>query len=253
MSDSNMSDSIKETKQVSLNTSSKNDPNLSNMFDYEKISNHLFARGLWALFLRFAFKFYIRLRVKGKLKGFYKKYPKLIIISNHSSHLDGPAILTSIPFIHWMDLYILVARDYWFATKTLRFFSKYFLGAIPLDRERKKSHSIKKCINLLLNLKRIWIVMFPEGTRSTDNSLKPFKKGVGILSQKTSTPVLFLYLRKARSLWPKGRYLPLPGKMYLYVGPVQKPGDTEIIFKNYKEWVDSIEDKVKHKRKFRNT
>ena len=226
------------------------EPNIWDMFDYEKISSRLFTRGLWAIFLRLAFKFYIRLKVKGKFKGFYQKYPKLIIISNHASHLDGPAILTSIPFTHWMDLYILAARDYWFGSRALRFFSKYFLGAIPVDRKVKKTDSIKKCISLLDNLKRIWIVMFPEGTRSLDGSLKPFKNGVGLFSRKTDTPVLFLYLRKNRSLWPKGQSFPLPGKMYLYIGPVQEPGDTDTIFNNYKKWTEEMEKKINRKKKF---
>ena len=228
-----------------------NEPNIWDMFEYEKISSRLFSRGLWSLFLTLAFKFYVRLRVKGNFKGFYNKYPKLIIISNHASHLDGPAILTSIPFSHWMDLYILAAKDYWFSTRVLRFFSKYFLGAIPVDRVKKPSDSIKKCINLLNDLKRIWIVMFPEGTRSPDGSLRPFKKGVGLFSQKTNTPVLFLYLRKNRALWPKGKSFPLPGKMYLYVGPVQEPGDTDTIFNSYKKWTDKLEEKIKRKKRFR--
>ena len=227
------------------------EPNIWDMFEYEKISSRLFARGLWSLFLRLAFKFYVRLRVKGNFRGFYKKYPKLIIISNHASHLDGPAILTSIPFSHWMDLYILAAKDYWFSTRGLRFFSKYFLGAIPVDRVKTPSDSVKKCINLLNDLKRIWIVMFPEGTRSPDGSLRPFKSGVGLFSQKTNTPVLFLYLRKNRALWPKGKSFPLPGKMYLHVGPVQEPGDTDTIFNNYKKWTIELEEKIKRKKRFR--
>ena len=227
------------------------EPNIWDMFDYEKISSRLFARGIWALFLRFAFKFYVRLRVKGSFKGFYKKYPKLIIISNHASHLDGPAILTSIPFSHWMDLYILAAKDYWFSSRALRFFSKYFLGAISVDRKVEKTDSVKKCINFLNDLKRIWIVMFPEGTRSLDGSLRPFKNGVGLFSENTNTPVLFLYLRKNRSLWPKGKSFPLPGKMYLYVGPVQEPGDTDTIFNNYKKWTEEVEENLRRKKRFR--
>lgn len=242
-----------EHAEHAIEHGTEEEPNIWDMFDYEKISGRLFSRGLWALFLRFAFKFYVRLRVKGHFKGFYKKYPKLIIISNHASHLDGPAILTSIPFSHWMDLYILAAKDYWFSTRALKFFSKYFLGAIPLDRVQKKSDSVRKCLNLLTDLKRIWMVMFPEGTRSHDGSLKPFKSGVGLFSKKTNTPVLFLYLRKNRRLWPKGKSFPLPGKMYLHVGPVQAPGDTETIFKNYKQWTEQVEQTYKKRRRQRRT
>ena len=47
--------------------------------------------------------------------------------------------------------------------------------------------------------------MFPEGTRSPDGSLRPFKSGVGLFSQKTNTPVLFLYLRKIELCGQKAR------------------------------------------------
>ena len=226
------------------------DPVLWDLFEYEKISGHLLIRAIWALILRFAFKFFIRLKVKGSFKQFYKKYPKLIIISNHTSHLDGPAILAAIPFAYWMDLYILAAKDYWFSSWYLRLFSKYFLGAIPVERKRRSSESAQQCINLLQNLKKIWMVIFPEGTRSKDGSLQPFKKGVSLFSQKTNTPVLFLYLRGNRRLWPKEKNWPAPGKIHLYVGPIQEPCDIDTLFSNYKEWIDTIESSLK-KRKLR--
>ena len=233
----------KQTKNEEL------DSVLWDLFEYEKISGHLLIRALWALILRCAFKFYIPLKVYGSFKKFYKKYPKLIIISNHSSHLDGPAILASIPFAYWMDLYILAAKDYWFSNWYLRLFSKYFLGAIPVDRKRRSTESAQQCLSLLQNLKKIWLVMFPEGTRSKDGSLQPFKKGVSLFSQKTDIPVLFLYLKGNRLLWPKEKNWPAPGKIRLYIGPIQEPCDIDILFSNYKKWIDSIESNLKRKKK----
>lgn len=218
--------------------------------EYEKVSGHLLTRALWALVLRMVFRFYIRLKVKGSFKKFYKKYPKLIIISNHSSHLDGPAILTAIPFAYWMDLYILAAKDYWFSNWYLRFFSKHCLGAIAVDRRSRRSESVTQCISLLQNLKKVWMVMFPEGTRSRDGKLQPFKKGVALFAQKTNTPVLFLYLWGTHRLWSRNRNWPLPGRLRLYVGPIQTPCDIDTLFGNYKKWSDKIEEGFK-KRKFR--
>ncbi len=223
------------------------EPNFWEIFDYEKISGHFFIRALWALFLRLSFKFYMRLKIVGNFKGFYKKYPKLIIISNHTSHLDGPVILSSIPFSHWLDLYILAARDYWFSNWYLRFFSKKFMGAIPVERKSNRSGSVQKCLNILNDLKRVWMVMFPEGTRSEDGSLQPFKKGVSLFSQKTGTPILFLYIHGNRDLLPKGKNFPLPGRIWLYIGPIQEPDDIDTIFNNYKNWADGIRIKF-HKK-----
>ncbi len=245
-------------EDLSKQSKEKEEPRLLELFDYEKISGHLFARAVWAIFLRLAFLFYVRLKIKGSFKGFYKTYPRLIIISNHTSHLDGPAILSAIPFSHWMDLYILAAQDYWFSNGLLRFFSRHFLNAIPVAR---KSHtkddntfaspttggSFKHCLNLLNSLKRVWMIMFPEGTRSPNGVLRPFKKGLGLLSQKTNTPVLFLYFRGSRNLWPREKMFPRPGKICLYIGPVQKPADIDTIFNSYKKWVNQLGFDVKSK------
>jgi len=231
-------------------TQSHSEPNLWDLFDYEKISGHLLTRALWAVFLRFVFKTYIRLTVRGHFKKLYRKYPKLIIISNHTSHLDGPVILSSIPFSYWMDLYILAAQDYWFKNWFLRIFSKHFMKAIPVERYKNRTESVKKCLTILNSMKRIWMIMFPEGSRSKDGSLGMFKKGVVLLSQKTNTPVLFLYIRGNRVLWPRENNFPRPGKIHLYVGPVHAPSDVDTMFNHYKEWTQGIDANL-HKNKNR--
>ena len=229
------------------------EPRFWELLDYEKISGHLFARAIWAMFLRLAFKFYIRMKIKGKFKGFYKKYPKLIIISNHTSHLDGPAILSAIPFSHWMDLYILAAQDYWFSNGLLRFFSKHFLNAIPMSRSKNTNttsnnkQSITRCLNLLNSLKRVWMIMFPEGTRSANDKLQTFKKGIALLSQRSNTPILFLYFHGNRMLWPRDKLIPRPGKIYLHIGPIQEPADIDTIFNNYKQWIEEVKERVQKK------
>jgi len=83
------------------------------------------------------------------------------------------------------------------------------------------------------------MIIYPEGTRSQDGYIKPFKRGISIFSQRTDTPILFLYLQGAAELMPKGSF-PKMGQVQLHVGPVQEPADIEIIDKNYKEWVLSI-------------
>ena len=64
------------------------------------------VRFFWALYLRdFVFKYYIRLHTVGtSFKELYEKYPKLIIISNHASHLDATSIAAAIPKKYWMIL-----------------------------------------------------------------------------------------------------------------------------------------------------
>ena len=68
-------------------------------------------------------------------------HKKLIIISNHASHLDATSIAASIPRTHWLDLYIAAAKDYFFSNWLFTFFSQHCLGAIPIDRKEKKGEA----------------------------------------------------------------------------------------------------------------
>jgi 1-acyl-sn-glycerol-3-phosphate acyltransferase len=198
-------------------------------------------RVAWGLFLKLVgFRFYIRLKVVGDFSEIHKKYPKLILISNHASHLDAVSIAAAVPFWYWKDLFITAAKDYWFRNPVFTFFSKHCLGAIPIDRHDKKGEAIKLCMSLLEDLERMWLILFPEGSRSKDGKLQAFKRGVSLFALKTNTPVLFLYLEGNSGLWPKGRFAPLPGKLTLHVGPVHPPAEIEVLHADYAAWVRSF-------------
>jgi 1-acyl-sn-glycerol-3-phosphate acyltransferase len=201
----------------------------------------MFFRALWGLWLKgWAFKFYIRLKVVGDFHKIYREHPRLILISNHSSHLDAVSIAAAVPFQYWLDLFITAAKDYWFRNPVFTFFSKHCLGAIPIDRKDKKGEAIKLCTTLLETLDRIWLIMFPEGTRSKDGYINTFKRGVSLFAIKTDTPILFLYIEGNAQLWPKGRLIPFPGVLKIHVGPVHPPAQIEKIYEAYKNWVTTI-------------
>ena len=202
----------------------------------------MFFRTLWGLFLKaFAFRFLVRLKVKGDFEALYKEHPRLIIISNHASHLDAVSIAAAVPFKYWLDLYMSAAKDYWFKNTVFTFFSKHALGAIPIDRKDKKGEAIKLCVALLKTLPRIWLILFPEGTRSKDGYIQPFKRGVSLFAEKTDTPILFLYLEGNAELMPKGRAIPKPGPLTIHVGPVvPPPAPVDELMMKYHDWVVTI-------------
>ena len=204
-----------------------------------------FFRLMWAIYLKtVCFRFYIRLKVHGDFATLYKNYPRLIIISNHASHLDATSIAAAVPFRYWASLYITAAKDYFFGNPIFAFFSKHCLGAIPIDRKDKKSEAVKLCLTLLSELDRIWMIFFPEGTRSPDGSIQGFRRGISLFSESTSTPILFLYIKGNSDLWPKGQIFASPGKLDIYIGPVCPPGPKEQIHEKYTEWARSIDPDV---------
>jgi 1-acyl-sn-glycerol-3-phosphate acyltransferase len=200
------------------------------------------VRFLWALYLRdFIFKTYVRLETKGvTFHELYAKYPKLIIIANHASHIDATSIAASIPKRYWTYLYIAAAKDYFFSNPFMTFFSKHCLGAIPVDRGDKKGEAINLILRLLKDLERIWLIIFPEGTRSSDGKVHEFKRGVSIFAERSGTPILFLYLDGNYRLWPKSSRWARPGKLVIHVGPVVPPGPIEEVYNEYKKWVLGI-------------
>ena len=83
-------------------------------------------RAMWGIWLKgLAFRFYVRLEVVGDFHELYRKHKRLILISNHASHLDAVSITAAVPFRYWLDLYITAAKDYWFRNSVFTYFSKH--------------------------------------------------------------------------------------------------------------------------------
>lgn len=203
-------------------------------------------RFIWSLILKnWFYTMYMRLEVKGgSFAELHKTYKKLIIMSNHASHLDATSIAASIPRKHWMNLYMAAAKDYFFSNWLFTFFSQHCLGAIPIDRKERKGESVQLILSLLNQLDRMWLIMFPEGTRSKDGKIQDFKRGISIFAEKTKTPILFLYIEGNLRLWPKGAIFAKPGKLTVHIGPVQQPCSIDQVYANYLAWVKTIDPSV---------
>jgi 1-acyl-sn-glycerol-3-phosphate acyltransferase len=201
----------------------------------------ILIRWIWAQFLKqIFFRFYIRLKVQGDFAKVYKENPRLLVISNHASHLDAISIAAAIPFRYWLSLYFAAAKDYFFSNYWMTFFSQHCIGAIPIDRKDRKGEAVRLCIDLLTKLNSIWLVIFPEGTRTPNGKIHRFKKGVSMFSERTKTPILFLFLDGAYDLWPKGAGFARPGNLTVHVGPVQQPAPIDVVYANFHKWVESI-------------
>ncbi len=67
------------------------------------------------------------------------------------------------------------------------------------------------------------LVLLPEGTRSPDGKVKPFKPGAAVMAKRTGTTVIPVGIRGTYWVWPKGRAFPLPGFVSLEFGSPIKP------------------------------
>jgi 1-acyl-sn-glycerol-3-phosphate acyltransferase len=91
------------------------------------------------------------------------------------------------------------------------------VNALPFERRVAIRHTMTVCDQLLANRGNI-LIIFPEGTRSTNGAIQEFKCGIGALVAGRDLDVLPCYLDGAWRAWPKGKRLPRPRKVRLVIG-----------------------------------
>ena len=132
-----------------------------------------------------------------------------IIMPNHSSHLDTLTVITALGTKAY-HLWVLAARDYWFATRLQGWFAQTCLNALPIEREGNFTEFLQdlRAANEVM-AQNNGLLIFPEGTRSLDGKLQPFKPGVlSLLIYGPNVPVIPAYIEGTYHALPKGRNLP---------------------------------------------
>ena len=128
-----------------------------------------------------------------------------LLVSNHVSHLDGPAILAA-RGAHYRRVFSLGARDYFFRGRLRSWLSTYLLNMVPIDRSRPDFRAVERC--RLIAAGRGVILMFPEGTRSRTGELQPFRHGLGLIAERLGIPVVPVYVHGTFAALPKGSRFP---------------------------------------------
>jgi 1-acyl-sn-glycerol-3-phosphate acyltransferase len=143
------------------------------------------------------------------------KRTSYIIMSNHQSQLDVWSLIGYLP---------LQLR--WVMKKELRKVPIFGLGCermghIFIDRHNPdKSHEELKILKDKFSTGAS-VVFFPEGTRSPDGMLLPFKKGGFVMSLQTGIPVLPVTVNGSRLLLPKDSTKFRPGTIHVIIhGPI---------------------------------
>lgn len=69
------------------------------------------------------------------------------------------------------------------------------------------------------------MVVFPEGARSWDGLMRPFKKGAFMLAREFNLPVVPLTIDGSFDVMPRFKRLPRPGRIILTIHPAINPPD----------------------------
>lgn len=99
------------------------------------------------------------------------------------------------------------------------------VGYIPVDRSRGR----KALVSLNEAAARVAagtsVVIFPEGTRSKDGKLHPFKSGAMVLAIKAGVPIVPVAIKGTYEVLPKGKLLARSGHVELTIGsPIETKG-----------------------------
>jgi 1-acyl-sn-glycerol-3-phosphate acyltransferase len=133
-----------------------------------------------------------------------------VLISNHQSYLDP--MLCGIPLKRRVNF---LAREtlfhHWLFGRMIT-----SVGTIPVKLGEGDISAIRKAIDILKQGRGI--CLFPEGTRSRDGKITPFKPGFGLLCRRGGAAVVPVVIDGAFECWPRHKKLFSHGSIVVNYG-----------------------------------
>ena len=188
---------------------------------------HIIAR-TWARSILFAS------RINVTVNGLANIDPdqSYVYMSNHQSNFDIPVLLAHLP-----------VQFRWLAKAELfkiPIFGRAMRGAgyVKIDRFNQESafESIKEAGSRMKN--GVSVMIFPEGTRSRDGKIRPFKKGGFIMALDSGVPIVPIILQGTWSIMEKSSLKINTGEVSLNIAvPIATTGFSR---DNKDDLIDSV-------------
>ncbi len=125
----------------------------------------------------------------------------LLVVANHESHLDPPVVGVSVSPRHVVP----IARSGLFRIPGFGLILRG-LGVISI-RENEGDAGALRAALATLGAGRC-VLIFPEGSRSPDGTLQPFKRGAWLLLSRAKCNVLPVAVSGCFEAWPRTRMAP---------------------------------------------
>ena len=189
-------------------------------------------------FISRLFKWYFRLYNTLSIKG-QKNIPAkgaCILAPNHQSFVDGPLTLSGLPWRALGEYFFYATEEHVRGEKLRRMAAKS--NIIVMERANLKN-SILKLAKVLREGHRI--VIFPEGARTHDGDMVPFKKTFAILAKELDVPIVPVCIRGAYEALPRGSRFMSPKHIEVTYLPQIKPSAGQTYEELSKQTQNAIE------------
>lgn len=157
----------------------------------------------------------------------------LLIASNHTSHIDTPLIKQLFPApigrhicpaawkeyfdCHNAPLHVRIGK--WLAWQ----YATLLVNIFPLPQDMTARRSMAYAGELV---DQGWsVLIYPEGTRTKDGQLQPFRDGVGFLAERLRIPIIPVAIKGGEKVLPGGAAWPKRGEVEVSIGkPIDPKG-----------------------------
>lgn len=160
------------------------------------------------LICRMGFGVYFRWHIRHEER--VPREGSVILAANHASFLDPPMIGAAVQRpINYL------ARESLFRFPGFGWYLRA-LNSVPVDRDGQGAKGLKMILDRLL--KGSGIILFPEGTRTSDGELQPARSGVGLTVIKSDAPVVPVRIFGTYKAWNRRQLFPRPRKITITFG-----------------------------------
>ncbi len=143
-----------------------------------------------------------------------------VYFANHTSHLDGIVLWSSLPPEVRVVTRPVAAKDYWTAGPVRRYLSTRVFNALLIDRRNIKVHQSPVDLMIREIGNRYSLIVFPEGSRNSGPDMGEFKSGLYYLCKKRpDLEMIPVYIDNMNRILPRGEVLPVPLLTCITFGP----------------------------------
>jgi 1-acyl-sn-glycerol-3-phosphate acyltransferase len=147
-----------------------------------------------------------------------------VVVANHSSHADTAVLLAALPA--GAQPVFAAAADYWFDVPVRRFVASSLIGILPVRRSGNGTYAqLLAAARPALKAGRT-VVIYPEGTRSTDGSIAEFRSGAVRLARDCGVPIVPVAVLGTAEVLPKGASFISHAPMQVRIGEPVDPAST---------------------------